>query len=490
MPEGGTLSIAVSRERGRRPDHRRRRRHGDARRRPRARLRAVLHDEGAGRGHRPRARHGPRRRHRRGRHRRDRLGGRQRHRRDDLPARRRGPSRDAEEPDAPEHAAPGNASVLVVEDQDPVRRQAVRILEAHGYAVREAPSGDEALARWEPVDVLVTDVVMPGMSGQQLADQARRRAPALRVVFMSGHTDDIVVRDGARDGRHRLRAEAVHARHAAARGRAGGRPGARRQRRQRARRGLSAPDQSARPRRSGGGWTPRRADRRRALRLARIPHRWSKTLEWGDSSRHDLFAAAGPLELFQREARPSRGDTKPPGAAGLAPQAPAPPNAGADSARSVAARRRCRDPYDAAARPAPVPRTSRDDPARRPLDPRVERVDPVQGERLGGPEAPLRGRVGAVVGEDAVGQREPAGVVEARAAARASSMRRPISTWPSSRPSSVRPISAPSVNSRVRPRSCTIAAVSRRSWSRRGCSAQVSTASVATATVCSSSPPR
>ncbi len=105
-----------------------------------------------------------------------------------------------EEPDAPEHAAPGNASVLVVEDQDPVRRQAVRILEAHGYAVREAPSGDEALARWEPVDVLVTDVVMPGMSGQQLADQARRRAPALRVVFMSGHTDDIVVRDGARHG--------------------------------------------------------------------------------------------------------------------------------------------------------------------------------------------------------------------------------------------------------------------------------------------------
>jgi two-component system, cell cycle sensor histidine kinase and response regulator CckA len=105
-----------------------------------------------------------------------------------------------EEPAAPEHAAPGNASVLVVEDQDPVRRQAVRILEAHGYAVREAPSGDEALARWEPVDVLVTDVVMPGMSGQQLADQARRRAPALRVVFMSGHTDDIVVRDGARHG--------------------------------------------------------------------------------------------------------------------------------------------------------------------------------------------------------------------------------------------------------------------------------------------------
>ena len=45
---------------------------------------------------------------------------------------------------------------------------------------------DEALARWEPVDVLVTDVVMPGMSGQQLAEHARERAPGLRVVFMSG----------------------------------------------------------------------------------------------------------------------------------------------------------------------------------------------------------------------------------------------------------------------------------------------------------------
>jgi two-component system, cell cycle sensor histidine kinase and response regulator CckA len=46
----------------------------------------------------------------------------------------------------------------------------------------------------------VTDVVMPGMSGQQLAEHARERAPGLRIVFMSGHTDDIVVRDGARHG--------------------------------------------------------------------------------------------------------------------------------------------------------------------------------------------------------------------------------------------------------------------------------------------------
>jgi two-component system cell cycle sensor histidine kinase/response regulator CckA len=105
-----------------------------------------------------------------------------------------------EEPATTGAPAANGASVLVVEDQDPVRRQACRILEAHGYSVREAASADEALAAWEPIDVLVTDVVMPGMSGQQLAEQARARIPGLRVVFMSGHTDDVLVRDGARHG--------------------------------------------------------------------------------------------------------------------------------------------------------------------------------------------------------------------------------------------------------------------------------------------------
>ena len=206
--------------------------------------------------------------------------------------------------------------------------------------MREAPSGDEALARWEPVDVLVTDVVMPGMSGQQLAEHARGRAPELRVVFMSGHTDDIVVRDGARHGDiafvqkpftrdSLLRAvEQAVAREPPPAGANGASAGPERARPER-----------PRPRRSGGGWTARRADRRRAGRPARIPDRLSKTLEWGDSSRHDRFPAAGPLE--SSNGKPGRlAVYQPPGAAGLAPQAPAPPNAGADSARSVAARRR------------------------------------------------------------------------------------------------------------------------------------------------------
>jgi CheY-like chemotaxis protein len=115
----------------------------------------------------------------------------------------------AEVPAAPPGAGPavddpgdtgGGAVVLVVEDQDPVRRQAVRMLEKHGYRVRQAASGEEALSDWEPVDLLVTDVVMPGMTGHELAQAAGERQPGLRVVFMSGHTEDVVVLDGARDG--------------------------------------------------------------------------------------------------------------------------------------------------------------------------------------------------------------------------------------------------------------------------------------------------
>jgi PAS domain S-box-containing protein len=106
----------------------------------------------------------------------------------------------AEEPGPPGARASGEARVMVVEDQDPVRRQACRVLRSNGYEVFDAPGADEALAEWPPVDVLVTDVVMPGMTGHQLAEIARQRNPELRVVFMSGHTEDVLVRNGARSG--------------------------------------------------------------------------------------------------------------------------------------------------------------------------------------------------------------------------------------------------------------------------------------------------
>ena len=98
-----------------------------------------------------------------------------------------------------EPAAADSARVLVVEDQDPVRRQAVRMLQRHGYRVREASSGQVALAEWEPVDVVLTDVVMPGMTGHELAQRVATIAPGVPVVFMSGHTEDVVVLDGARE---------------------------------------------------------------------------------------------------------------------------------------------------------------------------------------------------------------------------------------------------------------------------------------------------
>ena len=109
------------------------------------------------------------------------------------------PIRMPEAPVADVAPAVGMARVIVVEDQDPVRRQAVRILEAAGYEVTQASGGAEALADWGPVDVLLTDVVMPGMTGHELVEHALRLSPGLAVVYMSGHTEDIVVLDGARE---------------------------------------------------------------------------------------------------------------------------------------------------------------------------------------------------------------------------------------------------------------------------------------------------
>jgi two-component system, cell cycle sensor histidine kinase and response regulator CckA len=78
----------------------------------------------------------------------------------------------------------------------------VRILQSHGYEVRDAADAEQALPLLEdePFDLLLTDVVMPGMSGAELAALAQDRRPDLRVVLMSGHTEDVILREGVREG--------------------------------------------------------------------------------------------------------------------------------------------------------------------------------------------------------------------------------------------------------------------------------------------------
>jgi CheY-like chemotaxis protein len=88
--------------------------------------------------------------------------------------------------------------VLVVEDDDAVRAFVRRTLDAAGYTVVEAPGPEQALAiaAARRFDLLLTDVVMPGMSGRELAARLLASRAGLRVVFVSGYTEDAAVRSG------------------------------------------------------------------------------------------------------------------------------------------------------------------------------------------------------------------------------------------------------------------------------------------------------
>jgi CheY-like chemotaxis protein len=103
--------------------------------------------------------------------------------------------------------ASGSGTVLLVEDSEPVRRLVADVLEAVGYTVLSAETPFEALSLCEKegasIDLLLTDVVMPGMSGAELRDKIVAIRPGIKILFMSGYTENVIAHRGVlREGVH------------------------------------------------------------------------------------------------------------------------------------------------------------------------------------------------------------------------------------------------------------------------------------------------
>lgn len=104
---------------------------------------------------------------------------------------------------ASEESLYGTETILLTEDEEIVRNLVRQVLEMYGYRVLTADSGEEALSicesSKEQIHLLITDVIMPGMSGRELADQTAILYPEIKVLYMSGYTDSAIVHQGVLD---------------------------------------------------------------------------------------------------------------------------------------------------------------------------------------------------------------------------------------------------------------------------------------------------
>ncbi len=101
--------------------------------------------------------------------------------------------------------ATGVKTILVVEDEPTVRGLLREVLERSGYRVVACAAPEEGIAACQVpgqhIDLLLTDVVLPGMNGWEMASHISEAIPGVRVVFMSGYTEHALVKDGVLDGR-------------------------------------------------------------------------------------------------------------------------------------------------------------------------------------------------------------------------------------------------------------------------------------------------
>src|SRR5712692_8570545 len=87
---------------------------------------------------------------------------------------------------------PGAISVLIVDDEEPIARFVDRVLRGAGYLTAQASDGAKAIqvaSKLERIDLLVTDVMMPNMTGDELARRLRQKEPALKVLYLTGYSD-------------------------------------------------------------------------------------------------------------------------------------------------------------------------------------------------------------------------------------------------------------------------------------------------------------